>query len=87
MTEIMMVEIRYQFTIHGDDKIVIVTLSQITPRNDDTGEIIDMRASTQLSDVEARTALMTFTRNIPGVEIKECRVGARFSLCCFNSKH
>jgi hypothetical protein len=83
VTEITMVEITYQFTIQGDDKIVIVTLSQVTPRIDDT-ETIDMTAATQTSDVEARTTLMTFTRTIPGVEIEECQVGSRFSCC---SKH
>jgi len=87
VTEITMVEITYQFTIQGDDKFVIVTLSKGTPRIDDTDGTIDMTASTQMSEVEARTALMTFTRTIPGVEIKDCRVGARFSLCCVNSEH
>lgn len=76
VTEITMAEITYIFIIHGNTKIVIVTLSQVTRLIDDTDETIDMTVSIQMSDVEARTELMMFTRTILGVEIKECRVAA-----------
>lgn len=76
VTEITMAEITYIFIIHGNNKIVIVTLSQVTRLIDDTDETIDMTVSIQMSDVEARTELMMFTRTILGVEIKECRVAA-----------